>query len=229
MKAMSLAALLALAAGLVAVFARPGDGPAPQARPETPAPEGAETLVLAGGCFWCVEAIYEDLRGVHSVESGYAGGSKPGLTYREVSSGASGAAEVVKVTFDPKVLPARDVLRIFFTVHDPTTLNRQGNDVGPQYRSAVFYADDAQKALAQEVIDEVTKEKLWPDPLVTTLEPLANYTKAEDYHQDYFRKFETGTAVERAGMNAGYCQVVVEPKVRKFRQKYAARLKSNGG
>jgi peptide-methionine (S)-S-oxide reductase len=187
-----------------------------------------QTIVLAGGCFWCVEAIYRDLKGVEHVESGYAGGERPGVTYQDVLTGRTGHAEVVKVSFDPKVISAEDILRIFFTIHDPTTLNRQGNDVGPQYRSAIFYSNDAQKALAEKILAEVEKEKIWPNPIVTTIEPLRNYTRAEEYHQGYFARFEKASEAERAKMNAGYCALVIEPKVRKFREKYAAKLRKGG-
>jgi peptide-methionine (S)-S-oxide reductase len=190
-----------------------------------PPPPGSETLVLGGGCFWCTEAIYEELKGVETVESGYAGGMVANPTYEEVCSGNSGHAEVVKITFNPKEISAKDLLRIFFTVHDPTTLNRQGPDSGTQYRSVIFYSNDKEKALAQEVIDEVTKEKIWPNPIVTTLEPLKNYAKAEDYHQNYFDKYENSSDATRSSMNTGYCSLIIEPKVEKFRHKYADKLK----
>lgn len=188
-----------------------------------------DTLVLAGGCFWCVEGVYEMLDGVDSVVSGYAGGRIPNPTYEQVCSGATGHAEVVKITFRPSIITKRDILRIFFTVHNPTTLNRQGHDVGTQYRSAVFYSSGAEKNLAQEVMAEITKEKLWKDPLVTTLEPLKEFYVAEDYHQDYYVKFENATEAQRSKMNAGYCSAVVAPKVLEFRRKYSSRLKKTGG
>lgn len=197
----------------------------PMADTQTPPPPDAATLVVAGGCFWCIEALFDDLQGVYKSESGYAGGEKPGVTYAEVCSGTTGHAEVVKVFFDPKQVSADDLLRLFFTVHDPTTLNRQGPDVGTQYRSAIFYANEKEKALAEKIVAQVTREKLYRDPIVTTIEPLKNYTRAEEYHQDYFAKFERATPAERAGMNAGYCAAIVEPKVRKFREKYASKLK----
>jgi peptide-methionine (S)-S-oxide reductase len=170
---------------------------------------------LAGGCFWCLEAVYLDLRGVESVVSGYAGGHVPNPTYREVCSGLTGHAEVVQVAFDPAVVSYRELLQIFFTIHDPTTLNRQGADVGTQYRSAIFYHDDAQKATAEAVMAEVTAEKIWPNPLVTQLEPLAKFYPAEEYHQDYFAR----------NPSQPYCQVVVAPKVSKFRKQYVGMLK----
>lgn len=174
-----------------------------------------ELATLAGGCFWCLEAVYLDLRGVEKVVSGYAGGHVPNPTYREVCSGLTGHAEVVQITFDPAVVSYRDLLRVFFTIHDPTTLNRQGADVGTQYRSAIYYHDDAQRATAEAVMAEVTAEKLWPNPLVTELAPLTKFYPAEEYHQDYFAR------------NPGqpYCQVVVAPKVSKFRKQYVGMLK----
>jgi peptide-methionine (S)-S-oxide reductase len=226
----ALAALaVAAAAWGLARFGGPSETPqmtTPQdTRPSAPVPEGAQTLVVAGGCFWCVEAIFEDLKGVHSVESGYAGGSAENPTYQMVLTGSTGHAEAVKIVFDPKTVGADDLLRIFFTTHDPTTLNRQGNDVGTQYRSAVFFANEDEKALARRIIDEITAEKVFDRPIVTTLEPLTAFYPAEDYHQDYFEKFERATPEERAKMNAGYCSAVIAPKVAKFRAKYADRLR----
>jgi len=174
-----------------------------------------QLATLAGGCFWCLEAVYLDLRGVETVVSGYAGGHVPNPTYREVCSGLTGHAEVVQIAFDPAVVSYRDLLRVFFTIHDPTTLNRQGADVGTQYRSAIFYHDAEQKAAAEEVMAEVTAERLWPNPLVTQLEPLTKFYPAEAYHQDYFAR------------NPGqpYCQVVIAPKVSKFRKQFIGKLK----
>ena len=174
-----------------------------------------ELATLAGGCFWCLEAVYLDLRGVEKVVSGYAGGHVPNPTYREVCSGLTGHAEVVQVTFDPAVVSYRELLQVFFTIHDPTTLNRQGADVGTQYRSAIYYHDDAQKATAEAVMAEVTAEKLWPNPLVTELAPLAKFYPAEEYHQDYFAR----------NPSQPYCQVVVAPKVSKFRKQFIGKLK----
>ncbi len=194
-------------------------------QPEPVSNGKTKSIVLAGGCFWCVEAVYEELKGVVSVESGYAGGAVPNPTYSEVCTGKTGHAEVVKVTYDPGVISSDDILHIFFTTHDPTTLNRQGNDVGTQYRSAIFFASDEEKALAERVKADVEREKIWKDPIVTTIEPLKNYSRAEDYHQNYFQRYEKASDSERAGMNAGYCRVVIEPKVRKFREKYESKLK----
>lgn len=175
-----------------------------------------ELATLAGGCFWCLEAVYLDLRGVDKVVSGYAGGHVPNPTYREVCSGLTGHAEVVQVTFDPTVVSYRELLQVFFTIHDPTTLNRQGADVGTQYRSAIFYHDDAQRQAAEAVMADITAQNIWPNPLVTQLEPLTKFYPAEEYHQDYFAR------------NPGqpYCQVVVAPKVSKFRKQFIDRLKA---
>lgn len=196
--------------------------PAPESAPE---PKGAKTLVIAGGCFWCVEAIFEDLIGVTKVESGYTGGKKENPTYREVCEGTTGHAEAVRLTYEPSKVSRDDLLRIFFTTHDPTQLNRQGGDVGTQYRSAIFFASDEEKAAAEKIIAEITKEKIWDAPIVTTLEPLGKFYMAEDYHQNYFERYEKASDSERAGMNAGYCRAVIEPKVSKFRKKYADKLR----
>ncbi len=219
-----------IAVGCVAALptpSSPGESDQPSQKAK-PLPPGTKSLVLGGGCFWCVEAIYRDLKGVLAVENGYAGGPKPNPTYEEVSGGGSGHAEVVRVDFDPKVISEEDILHIFFTVHDPTTLNRQGNDVGTQYRSSIFYDGPEEKALAEKVLAEVVKEKIWPNKIVTTIEPLKNYKRAEEYHQGYFDRYEKASSLERMKMNAGYCQVVIEPKVRKFREKYASKLKKSG-
>lgn len=229
------AAVVAIAAlaGIAAYFASSSpSGPAQKVKlmemPQEKVPADAQTLVVAAGCFWCVEAIFEELAGVYRVESGYAGGRKPGVTYEEVCMGTTGHAEVVKIFFDAKKIAAADLLRLFFTTHDPTTLNRQGPDEGTQYRSAIFYSDAAGKALAEKIKAEVEAEKIWSKPIVTTIEPLTNYTPAEEYHQNYFEKFEQASPEQRASMNVGYCAAIVEPKVRKFRQKYADKLKKRG-
>ena len=175
-----------------------------------------EVATLGGGCFWCLEAVYEELRGVEKVESGYSGGPAANPTYRQVSTGTTGHAEVVQVTFDPEVVSFREILAVFFTIHDPTTLNRQGADVGPQYRSAIFYHDEEQRRVAEEVISEIEAEGLWSDPVVTEVTPFEAFYVAEDYHQGYYR-------------NNGYqpySQVVIAPKVAKFRKQYLERLKA---
>lgn len=184
-----------------------------------------ETIVLAGGCFWCVEAVYVDFKGVLKSESGYTGGSVPNPTYEMICTGQTGHAEAIKLTYDPKLISLRDIYRIFFTVHNPTTLNAQGPDHGTQYRSAIFFKNTAEKALAQEVMEEVTKLKLWPNKIVTSLEPLHTFYRAEEYHQDYFGKFTSASPAMQAQMNSGYCQYIVAPKVAKARKQWAALLK----
>jgi peptide-methionine (S)-S-oxide reductase len=174
-----------------------------------------EVATLAGGCFWCLEAVYDELKGVQSVESGYANGAVPNPTYEQVCSGKTGHAEVVQITFDSEVVSFRNLLEVFFTVHDPTTLNRQGADVGTQYRSAIFYHSPEQKATAEAVISELTAEKLWNDPIVTEVAPLDLFYVAEEYHQEYFANHPY----------QGYCQVVIAPKVAKFRKQYLEQLK----
>lgn len=178
--------------------------------------EQFEKATLAGGCFWCLEAVYKDLKGVVQVESGYAGGFVPDPSYQAVCSGTTGHAEVVQITFDPEVVSYRDLLQVFFTIHDPTTLNRQGADVGTQYRSAIFYHDEEQRLVAEAVIADLESQKLWGKPIVTEVTALKNYYKAEDYHQDYFAK----------NPQQPYCQMVVAPKVAKFRKQYYERLKA---
>ncbi len=174
-----------------------------------------EIATLAGGCFWCLEAVFDELKGVASVESGYAGGALANPSYDQVCSGKTGHAEVVQITFDPEVIAYRDLLRIFFTIHDPTTLNRQGADVGTQYRSAIFYHDDAQKQIAQKVMQEIAEAKIWARPLVTELSLYREFYRAENYHQEYYAN----------NPNQGYCRIVIAPKVAKFREHYRAQLK----
>jgi peptide-methionine (S)-S-oxide reductase len=172
-----------------------------------------ETATLGGGCFWCLEAVFQELEGVESVVSGYAGGRVPNPSYREVCTGRTGHAEVVQVVFDPAVLTYGDLLSVFFSIHDPTTLNRQGADVGTQYRSVIFYHDADQRRVAESMIRELGKEGLWKDPIVTEVVPLDQFYAAEEYHQDYYRR------------NPGqpYCQAVIGPKLRKFREIFASR------
>lgn len=173
-----------------------------------------EVATLAGGCFWCLEAVYTQLKGVIKSVSGYAGGANSNPSYREVCSGRTGHAEVVQVTFDPQQISYKDLLEIFFTIHDPTTLNRQGNDVGTQYRSAIFYHTPEQKAIAEQVIQQVEAERIWDRPIVTEITPFTAFYPAEEYHQDYFKRNPAQP----------YCQVIIAPKVAKFRQKFVSRL-----
>ncbi len=174
-----------------------------------------EQATLAGGCFWCLEAAFLQLKGVERVESGYAGGHLPDPTYQEVCTGTTGHAEVVRVTFDPAVIAYRDLLHVFFTIHDPTTLNRQGADVGPQYRSAVFYQSPAQRAEAEAVIAEVAASGAWNGKIVTEVAPLDVFYPAEEYHRDYYERNPT----------QGYCRVVIAPKVAKVRKEFFEQLK----
>ncbi|MGD0992437.1 MAG: peptide-methionine (S)-S-oxide reductase MsrA [Gemmatimonadales bacterium] len=174
-----------------------------------------ERTTLAGGCFWCLEAVFLELKGVERVESGYAGGHLPNPTYEQVCTGATGHAEVVQVTFDPAVITFRDLLRVFFTLHDPTTLNRQGADVGTQYRSAIFYHSLEQQAVAAEAIAEIAAAGVWPGRIVTDVAPLDVFYPAEEYHHDYYRR----------NPRQGYCQIVIAPKVAKLRQEFFEKLR----
>jgi peptide-methionine (S)-S-oxide reductase len=174
-----------------------------------------ETATLAGGCFWCLEAVYDDLKGVISVESGYSNGHVPNPTYRAVCNGDTGYAEVIRVIFDPAIITFKDLLNVFFAIHDPTTLNRQGGDVGAQYRSAIFYHSPEQKETAEALIQELNAQKIWDSPIVTQVEAVKAYYAAEDYHQEYFAH----------NPSQPYCQAVVAPKVMKFRKKYLELLK----
>jgi peptide-methionine (S)-S-oxide reductase len=170
---------------------------------------------LAGGCFWCLEAVFDELKGVESVESGYTGGQTPNPTYAQICNGNTGHAETVQISFDPKVISYHDLLTIFFAIHDPTTLNRQGADAGTQYRSAIFNHDEQQKVIAEDVIREINSEKIWDDPIVTEVTPFEKFYIAEDYHQEYFinNSFQP------------YCRAVIVPKVSKFRKQFTDRLK----
>lgn len=174
-----------------------------------------EVATLAGGCFWCLEAVFDDLKGVESVESGYSGGSVVDPSYTQVCDGNTGHAEAVQITFDPKVITYRDLLEVFFTIHDPTTKDRQGADVGSQYRSVIFYHDEDQKKIASQVIREITDAGIWSDPIVTEVIPFDKFYMAEDYHQEYFKK----------NPYQGYCRAVIAPKVAKFRTHFVERLK----
>ncbi|MBN1438544.1 MAG: peptide-methionine (S)-S-oxide reductase MsrA [Anaerolineales bacterium] len=177
-----------------------------------------ETATFAAGCFWCVEAVFQDVRGVERVASGYAGGEKADPTYEEVCTGTTGHAEAVQITFDPAVVSYTDLLDIFWHTHDPTTPNRQGADVGTQYRSAVFYHDEAQKRAAEEVKRRIEEERLWPLPIVTEIVPFTAFYPAEDYHQNYFK----------TNPHQMYCALTINPKVRKFRIAFREKLKNPG-
>ena len=174
-----------------------------------------QTATLAGGCFWCLEAVYDEIKGVHSVESGYAGGHVDNPSYRAVCNGDTGHAEVVQVRFDPSVVSYRDLLNVFFAIHDPTTLNRQGADVGTQYRSAIFYHDEEQKKIAEELIKDLNAQQIWDKSIVTQVEKLDKFYVAEDYHQEYFAR----------NPYQPYCMAVVAPKVSKFRKHFLELLK----
>jgi peptide-methionine (S)-S-oxide reductase len=176
-----------------------------------------EVITVGGGCFWCTEAVFEQLKGVETVESGYSGGTVPNPTYEQVSTGDTGHAEVSQITFDPGVVSLKVILEVFFTVHDPTTLDRQGNDVGTQYRSVIFYRNDEQKAVAKQVIKDIAAAKIWDGQIVTQLSPFKAFYKAEDYHQEYFKLHG----------RQPYCQMVIAPKVAKFREHFRSLLKDD--
>jgi peptide-methionine (S)-S-oxide reductase len=180
-----------------------------------PSDDNKEIATLAGGCFWCLEAVFDDLRGVEQVESGYSGGSKPNPSYYSVCTGTTGHAEVVQVTFDPQVTSFRELLEVFFTIHDPTTLNRQGADVGTQYRSAVFYHTPKQKEIAEQVIAELNAARIWDAPIVTEVAPFTAFYPAEAEHQEYYQR----------NQSQPYCRAVIAPKVSKFRKQYLEKLK----
>jgi peptide-methionine (S)-S-oxide reductase len=179
--------------------------------------EGKETAILGGGCFWCLEAVFELLKGVEEVESGYSGGVVDEPSYEEVCRGTTGHAEVVRLTFDPQVISFDEILGVFFTVHDPTTLNRQGADVGPQYRSAIFYRGDEQRAAAERVIEAITAAQIWDRPIVTEVTEFEAFFPAEEYHREYYRR----------NPGQSYCRVVIAPKVAKSRKQYMEKLKQD--
>ncbi len=181
------------------------------------AEDSLELATLGGGCFWCLEPIYDELEGVAKVEVGYSGGDVADPSYEHVCTGTTGHAEVVQITFDPTAVSFEEILEVFFSIHDPTTPDRQGADVGPQYRSAIFYHSDEQKETAERVIRELDAEGIWGAPIVTEVSPLESYYRAEEYHQKYFAK----------NPQAAYCQLVIAPKIAKFRQKSGARLKTS--
>lgn len=174
-----------------------------------------ETATLAGGCFWCTEAIFKRLKGVTSVLPGYAGGNIENPSYEQVSSGNTGHAESIEIEFDPKIIPFKKILEVFWNTHDPTTMDRQGNDFGPQYRSIIFYGSDKQKREAEESKSEIEKEKLYKDPIVTKIIPFKNFYVAEDYHKNYFENHK----------NALYCSLVISPKIKKLLEKYGNEVK----
>ena len=185
------------------------------AQNKTPKSTNLETITLAGGCYWCVEAVYENLNGVQSAVSGYAGGKNVNPTYEDVSTGKSGYAEVVQITYDKNATNLDEIFKVFFIVHDPSTLNRQGADVGTQYRSAIFYKNEAQKKAAQTIINAMKKASIYDRPIVTTLELLTKFYKAEDYHQNYYAN----------NKNQPYCQMVIQPKMEKFEKLFKSLLK----
>jgi peptide-methionine (S)-S-oxide reductase len=177
--------------------------------------ERKEVATLGGGCFWCTEAVFNEIRGVEKIESGYSGGMVANPTYEQVSTGTTGHAEVVQIIFDPKVISFKEILEIFFTMHDPTTLNRQGSDVGTQYRSVIFYHSDQQKTIAEQVTREISEAKIWDAPIVTQIEPLKAFYKAENYHEDYFKRHS----------EQPYCRLIIAPKIAKLRKLYLNKLK----
>ena len=180
-----------------------------------PLSQSREIATLAGGCFWCLEAVYDELKGVEDVVSGYAGGRMPNPSYEMVCTGTTGHAEVVQITFDPEIISFKEILEVFFTIHDPTTLNRQGSDVGTQYRSAIFYHTPEQKVTAEQVIAELNSEHIWDGPIITELKPFEEFYPAEAHHQEYFKK----------NPNQSYCRVVIAPKVTQFRKQFLDKLR----
>lgn len=184
---------------------------------DTTLKDNLEVATLAGGCFWCIEAVFDELKGVEKSVSGYMGGTKNNPTYEEVCTGRTGHAEVINVYFDPKIISYEDILRVFFHVHDPTTLNRQGNDIGTQYRSAIFYYNNAQKESAKKIIEEIEKSQLWDNKIVTEVTTFARFYPAEDYHQEYYK----------LNGRAPYCQFVITPKMKKFRTEFKDKLKTS--
>jgi peptide-methionine (S)-S-oxide reductase len=207
--------LAAVVLGTLAIYIyHSGEATRMTAQPKEISPN-CEFATLGGGCFWCIEAAFEQVKGVERVESGYAGGSVKNPTYRQVCNGDTGHAEVIQVAFDPKIISYREILEIFFVLHDPTTVDRQGNDIGPQYRSAIFYHSPEQKKTAEELIAELMAEKAWDRPIVTQIAPLDTFYRAEDYHQGYFR----------ANPSDRYCRAVVPPKLAKLRKTFATKLK----
>jgi len=220
-----LAALLLAAASLSAACNAKTEDPTPMAPQETPkkddaattkdeTPRKTEAVTLAGGCFWCIEAVYQELKGVVAVESGYSNGTADHPSYEEVCTGSTGCAEVCRITYDPAVVDFKGILKVFFKVHDPTTLNAQGNDHGTQYRSGIYYHNEEQKKVAEQVKKDLDAAGAWKDPIVTEILPVSKYSKAEEYHQNYFRQHP----------NQGYCKFVIGPKMDKFREVFADHL-----
>jgi len=209
--------IVVFATSVLASCAQHADVPPPSSKPSTAAMNEStlDTATLAGGCFWCIEAVFQRLDGVTKVESGYTGGAVKNPTYKEVCNGTTGHAEVCNVTYDPSKVSFEDILYVFFSAHDPTTLNKQGNDVGTQYRSAIFYHNDKQKETAAAYIAQLESSKTWPDPIVTEVSAFSVFYKAEDYHQDYYNQ----------NGSQPYCAFVVRPKVEKFMQKFSNRVK----
>ena len=181
----------------------------------SPSTPEKELATLGGGCFWCLEAVFDQVKGVESVESGYMGGDHPNPTYEAICTGTTGHAEIIQIEFDPKIISFRELLEIFFGIHDPTTMNRQGNDAGTQYRSAIFYHSAEQEATAKEVIEQLTKDELFDSPIVTEVVPASTFFIAEDYHQEYFVQ----------NPSQPYCTYLISPKVAKFRQRFTDKLK----
>lgn len=186
-----------------------------QEKPRTNSPKRIEVTTLGDGCFWCTEAVFSQLKGVEKIEPGYSGGNIENPSYEQVSTGKTGHAEVAQITFNPTVISFKEILQIFFSTHDPTSLNRQGADIGTQYRSVIFYHDDEQKAIAEQVIKELSEEEAFDAPTVTQVEPLKKFYKAEDYHREYYKRHP----------EQPYCRVVIAPKIAKFRQLYLSKLK----
>ena len=186
-----------------------------QEKSRTNSPKRIEVTTLGGGCFWCTEAVFSQLKGVEEIEPGYSGGNVENPSYEQVSTGKTGHAEVAQITFDPAVISFKEILQIFFSTHDPTSLNRQGADIGTQYRSVIFYHDDEQKAIAEQVIKELSDEGAFDAPIVTQVEPLKAFYKAEDYHKEYYKRHP----------EQPYCRVVIAPKIAKFRHLYLSKLK----
>ena len=186
-----------------------------QEKSRTNSPKRIEVTTLGGGCFWCTEAVFSQLKGLEKIEPGYSGGNIENPSYEQVSTGKTGHAEVAQITFDPDVISFKEILQIFFSTHDPTSLNRQGVDIGTQYRSVIFYHDDEQKAIAEQVIKELSEDGAFDTPIVTQVEPLKAFYKAEDYHREYYKRHP----------EQPYCRVVIAPKIEKFRQLYLGKLK----